>query len=93
MPYLSSINANVRRDVAAAGAPLQRHSLPASTKVSLLKRLCAKIFDLPVDAISLYFKLDDGAMPTFLDDDDATLAYFALPDSGCTVDVADKLLE
>lgn len=78
---------------ASAGAPLQRHSLPASTKVSLLKRLCAKIFDLPVDAISLYFKIDDGAMPTFLDDDDAPLAYFALPDSGCTVDVADKLLE
>ena len=45
-----------------------------------------------VDAseITLYFVPEEGCAPTYLDDDDAQLSYFGVPD-GATVDVADKV--
>ena len=81
------------RSVAAAscGNPIATEQLPASTKVALLKRLAAKLFDLDIQHQLLYFKSEPDAMPTFLDDDSATLAYFGLQD-GATIDVAEKLL-
>jgi len=81
------------RSVAAASAdaPIATEQLPASTKISLLKRICAKRFDLPTQDQLLYFKMDDDAMPLHLDNDDASLAYFGVVD-GSTIDIAQKLL-
>ena len=81
------------RSVAAASvdAPAATEQLPASTKISLVKRLAANLFDIPPQDQLLYFKPEPDAMPSFLDDDSASLAYFGVPD-GATIDVGEKLL-
>lgn len=77
---------------ASADAPDKRVKLPASTKVILLKRLCSKHFDLDQDQIILFFRIDKNDLAAAkLDDDQAPLHYFGIPDRA-TIHVADKLL-
>lgn len=63
---------------------------PGAAKISLLKRLAAKRFDMQPGAMVLYFSLDAGDAPSILDDDEATLAQFGVP-NGATVRVNDKV--
>ncbi|KAJ1457701.1 hypothetical protein M885DRAFT_514727 [Pelagophyceae sp. CCMP2097] len=73
-----------------ADAPVATKKVPASTKVALLKRVCAKLFDLlPEDQI-LYYRLDAFDAPNYLDDDSATLASFGVAD-GIEIHVSEKL--
>ncbi|CAH0363984.1 unnamed protein product [Pelagomonas calceolata] len=67
-----------------------RKKFPGSTKISMLKRISTRVFGVDAAEITLYFVPEEGCAPTYLDDDDAQLSYFGVPD-GATVDVADKV--
>jgi hypothetical protein len=67
-----------------------RKKFPGSTKISMLKRISTRVFGVDASEITLYFVPEEGCAPTYLDDDDAQLSYFGVPD-GATVDVADKV--
>jgi len=70
-------------------APLTK-KFPGSMKVAMLKRIAARSFGVDGAQVVMYFVPEEGCAPTYLDDDDAQLSYFGVPD-GCTVDVADKV--
>ncbi|KAJ8598489.1 hypothetical protein CTAYLR_001349 [Chrysophaeum taylorii] len=67
------------RLISCAGGSIASKKLPASTKVALLRRLAATIFDL--NTPDMYFQIEPDAIPTLLDDDDKPLSYFGLPAS------------
>ena len=61
----------------------KKQRVPIQMKVGDLKRLCARYFKVKPDRQVLkYREADDFAVPTTLDDDDSTLAYYGMADGG-----------
>merc|ERR1719446_256005 len=61
--------------------------VPASLNIGKLKLLCKRMFDLEPEVQILYFETGDkvsGMVPNMLDDDDASLGFFGVPD-GATI--------
>ena len=68
--------------VSIAGEP-RKQRVPVQMKVGDLKKLCGRFFNVRPDRQVLkYREADDFAVPTTLNDDESSLAYYGIADGG-----------
>ena len=58
----------------------------------MLKRMAKSLFKCDISKMVLFYQLEEGDMPTYLDDDAMPLAYFGVPD-GATIAVNDAVAD